>query len=331
MSNKKCCFLVRSTFLRIASELKYREKNTKYYRILLVQAHRNTWILTPKGQFENITLGQIKRPDLTNDPIRIYCMSVDASWQDKQRHLAHGSTLILWEVIDVNVSWLTMASDMGMTQNCLDSIQLGLRKLWFDSTHDSQLLCKNWFKSAHNSKWISEIWLKSTHDSKSFQHIFIQINSLLKKHCRILIQIDSWLKLCRILIRSGYDSMIRINCWFRWPFWASLNFVDLFWAFDSSALTWSSSWLNSILKTWIDSTHDSSGFPGIDSESTHDSSGLPRYRFILTHDSKCFPIFRFKSAHDSIEKHLILRRLIIRLWVIPMSGWRHITCTGVTG
>ena len=84
---------------------------------------------------------------------------------------------------------------------------------------------------------------------------------------------------------------------------------------------------SSITNTWVDSAHDSIDFPGIDSESTHDSSGFPRYWFRLTHDSKCFPIFRFKSTHDSSEKHSILSRLMIRLWVIPMSGVRNIIAT----
>ena len=50
---------------------------------------------------------------------------------------------------------------------------------------------------------------------------------------------------------------------------------------------------------------------------------IPRsWHFRSTHDSKRFPIFLFKSIHDSSKRHLILIRLMIRLWVIPMSGWR---------
>ena len=48
---------------------------------------------------------------------------------------------------------------------------------------------------------------------------------------------------------------------------------------------------------------DSSGFPGIDSDQ------------LMTQN-----VSRFKSTHDSSEKHLIPSRLMIRLWVIPMSG-----------
>ena len=116
--------------------------------------------------------------------------------------------------------------------------------------------------------------------------------------------------------------MIRICCWFRWPFlgflsilltyWdihsilltflgLSLNFVDVFWVFNWSALIRISSYSSSISKTWIDSTLDPSGSPGIDPESNHDSSGFLRYWFRLTHDSKGLPIFRFKSTRDSSE------------------------------
>ena len=35
------------------------------------------------------------------------------------------------------------------------------------------------------------------------------------------------------------------------------------------------------------------------------------------------PFFRFKSTHGSSEKLLILNRLMIRLWVIPMCGCLH--------
>ena len=45
----------------------------------------------------------------------------------------------------------------------------------------------------------------------------------------------------------------------------------------------------------------------------------PGIESVLTHDSKCFPIFQFKSTLDLSEKHSILSRLMIRLWVIPMS------------
>ena len=49
-----------------------------------------------------------------------------------------------------------------------------------------------------------------------------------------------------------------------------------------------------------------------------DSPGIDSHLH-MTQSALC--IFRFKSTHDSNEKHLILSRLMIRLWVIPMSGW----------
>ena len=114
-----------------------------------------------------------------------------------------------------------MAPDMGTTQILFDSIQLNLKKFWFDSTHDSQWLYKNWLKSAHDSKSISEIWSKSTYDSKSFQNILIQIISRLKKTLR---NFDSnWLMTennrLEYWFESSHDSVIRINCWY---------FLDLF-------------------------------------------------------------------------------------------------------
>ena len=62
------------------------------------------------------------------------------------------------------------------------------------------------------------------------------------------------------------------------------------------------------------------GLPGIDLESTHDSSGFPGIVSDWPIDSKCSAILRFKSTHDSSEKYLILSRLMIRLWVMFMSG-----------
>ena len=150
----------------------------------------------------------------------------------------------------------------------------------------------------------------------------------------------SWLQKSSILIHwfeSSHDSMIRINCWFCWPFSGfhsisltffglSLSFADLFWALNWVPWFESGHGSSSITKTWVDSTRDSSDFPWIDSESTHDSSGFPRFCFRLTHDSKCFPISRFNSTHDSSKKHLILSRLMLRLWVIPMSAHDPLYC-----
>ena len=187
-----------------------------------------------------------------------------------------------------------------------------------------------------------DLWylIQIDYDSESFQNIYFDSNQLItQKLSRILVQIDSWLKnLSEILIRIKWwlnDSnqldfvdLFGASTKFGWPFmgfhqiWpflASLNFVDLFLGIplkclDSNHLMAQAYRRLESINSWL------SSLPGIDSESTHDSSGFPRYWFRLTHDSECFLIFLFKSTHDSSEKHLILSRLLIRLWVIPMSA-----------
>ena len=57
---KNVAFLGRSSFSQITLELRKIENNAKHHRIPLVKTHRNICILTPKGQFENLTLGQVK-------------------------------------------------------------------------------------------------------------------------------------------------------------------------------------------------------------------------------------------------------------------------------
>ena len=57
--------------------------------------------------------------------------------------------LMLENAILILKQSLVLGPDMGTTQ--FDSIQLSLKKFWFDSTHDSQWLYKNWFKSARDS------------------------------------------------------------------------------------------------------------------------------------------------------------------------------------
>ena len=60
VKQKILLFLGRSSFWRITFELRKIEKNAKHYRVSLVDTHRNMYILTPKDQFENLTLGQVK-------------------------------------------------------------------------------------------------------------------------------------------------------------------------------------------------------------------------------------------------------------------------------
>ena len=89
------------------------------------------------------------------------------------------------------------------------SIKLGPRKFWFDLTHDSQWLCKNWL----NPRFKMDFWN------------LIEIDPDSKKLPRILIKLDSWLKnYLEYWFESSHDSKLRINCWFRWPFWAFTKF-----------------------------------------------------------------------------------------------------------
>ena len=62
---------------------KYREKNAGHHRIPLVETHRNVYILTPKGHFENLTSCLVNWPDLMIDSGRSFCRSVGVSWQNE--------------------------------------------------------------------------------------------------------------------------------------------------------------------------------------------------------------------------------------------------------
>ena len=120
----------------------------------------------------------------------------------------------------------------------------------------------------------------------------------------------------------NFVDIFGLSIYFVALFRLSLNFADTFWAFGSSA--WYESAHNSrrILKSWINLTHDSSGFPGIDSETTGDSSGFPRHWCRLTHDSKRPPIFRFK-INSWLKRKQDSEVFMIRLWVIPTSGYNE--------
>ena len=76
----------------------------------------------------------------------------------------------------------------------------------------------------------------------------------------------------------------------------------------------------SISETWIDSTHDLSGFLGIDSESTHGSNGFPGIDSdrLMTHNASHFSMQI--SSWLKRKKCLILSGLMIWLRVIPMSA-----------
>ena len=179
---------------------------------------------------------------------------------------------------------LTCSSDMGATL-FFYSIQLSLRKFWFDSTHDSQWLSNTWFKSTQDPKRISETSFKSTHDLKSFQKF--DSNQLTTQ--KVFQNIDSNQLMTQwcISLPVSYDL-----------FWAFNFTVDFAWSFLgfplkcwlrmtstrmglSTQVPYPTNWFesahdsSSISETWIDSVHDSSGFPGIDSESTQDSNVFP--------------------------------------------------------
>ena len=110
-------------------------------------------------------------------------------------------------------------------------------------------------------------------------------------------------KTLKYWFESSPDSMIRINCWFRWPFCAfsqfrrhfcgiSLNFLDLF---GISWLNWPSrNWLR--INSWL--------------------KWIPQALIQIGSWLKVLPHF-FISRYDSSD--LILSRLMLRLWIIPMS------------
>ena len=135
--------------------------------------------------------------------------------------------------------------------------------------------------------------------------------------------------------------MIRINCWFRLPFFGlSLNFVGIFWAYSkfrdlfwgfhsisliffghsSSALIRINLWLKQYLEdlnrfnSWI--KQFSRNWLRINSWLKWIAQELIQIHSRL----KVLPIFRFKSTRDSSKKHLTLSRLMIRLWVISVSA-----------
>ena len=121
------------------------------------------------------------------------------------------------------------------------SIQLSLRKFWFDSTQDSQWLYKTWFISTHDSKRMSEIWFISTHNSESFQNF-------------------DWNQLTTEKAFQNFDSNQLMSQWcYSFPvsvdlFWAFNFIVDFVWPFWGfwlkylpDKLIWISSWLKQYL------------------------------------------------------------------------------------
>ena len=213
----------------------------------------------------------------------------------------------------------------------------------FDST---QLTTQNGFTGIYSNQLTTkkDFWKLIQIDSrlKKFQGYFdsnqlmtqktfqdFDSNQLMTQKTGILIWIKSW---------HSDSNQLLISLAFFGP---SLNFVDLFMGFHSISFTFFGLSLNFVylflgiqlsalirISSWIKQYHEdlsrfNSWLKRISRNWLRVNSWLkwiPRYWFILTNDSKCFSIFRFKSTHDSSKKHLILSRLMIRLWVIPMSG-----------
>ena len=149
--------------------------------------------------------------------------------------------------------WLGHAINL-LRQSCCKNLQITTspsahtwaRLIFFDSTQSQKVLIRlnSWLTMALeklieiSSRLKMDFWNLIEIESrlKSFKNTLIQVNSRLKKLSGILIQIDSLLKnYLEYWFESSRDSTIRINCWFRWPFWAftqfgwtSPNFVDLF-------------------------------------------------------------------------------------------------------
>ena len=188
----------------------------------------------------------------------------------------------------------------------------------------------------------TSIWLNSWR-IMALQEL-IQTNSRLKINIWNLIQVDSLLKkLSKVLFKSTLDTknlqnLIWINSWlnyaihfqFRITFlgiwfycwlgkiflgcplkcWRRMTFFGL-----STQLLPLKIDLNQLMteavSRWIDLTHNSSGFdssefPGIDSDR------------LITQNASRF--LDSEQLMTQAEKQLILSRLLIRLWVIPISA-----------
>ena len=137
----------------------------------------------------------------------------------------------------------------------------------------------------------------------------------------------------------SHDSMIRINCWFVDLLGLSLNFVDLF-GLSINFVCFLGAFRSSVAFVWPFGTFDSSAFARISLWLKQYLEDLKRFNSWLKRLSRNWLrinswlkwirqeliqinswSFRFKSTHDSNEKHLILTRLMNRLWVIPVSDY----------
>ena len=198
----------------------------------------------------------------------------------------------------------------------LDLNQLRLKAyLWNLIQIDSRLIMDllNLIQIDSRLKKLPGFWLKSNHDSKVFK-ILIRINS------RINDAIHSQVRVTFLRIQLYWWHGMT----FLGAFHSSVDFVWPFLTFRLKCLPAQTdlnqptveqylgdlnrcnSWLKRLSRNWL--------------RIISWLQWIPRHWFRSTHDSKFFPIFRFKSTHDWSQKHLILRRLMIRLWIIPMSA-----------
>ena len=117
--------------------------------------------------------------------------------------------------------------------------------------------------------------------------------------------------------------MMLFICSFVWPFlgiqlccWIGMTFLGFSTKLVRPVkLTWTSLWLQQYLKSL---NRFNSWLKWLSRNWLRTNSWLKwihRYWFRSTHDLKCFPISLFKSTQGSNEKHSILSRLMIRLWV----------------
>ena len=192
--------------------------------------------------------------------------------------------------------------------------------LKFDSNRLTTLKASRifWLNQLMTKKNFPGFWFRSTHDSKNLEYWF------------------EW----------SHDTMIRINCRFRWPFLCfhsillasfglSLNFVDLFGAFTKFRCSLLGIQLGALIRisSWLKQYHENlsrfnSWLQRLSRNCLRINSWLkwiPHVMIQINSWLKIFPIFRFKSTHGSSEKHLILSRFMIRPWVIPMSVGRSLS------
>ena len=182
-------------------------------------------------------------------------------------------------------------------------------------------------------KKLSRVWVQINSWLKMLSRVLIQIDSRLKSFSGILIRINSWVNYTIVIGSVSHWSWFGLTLFWACPIW--LHLVWSFWGFRLKCLPEILIWINSWLKqnvedlNWFNSwlKRLSGNWLRINSRLKR----IPRYWFKYAHDLpgnwlwfnlrlKRIPRYRFKSTHDSSEKHFILGRLMIQLWVIPMSG-----------